>query len=331
MTMITKLQDFIINENFNFIGLNIKPEDYTRLANISVFRFHDQDGEPDSEMDIDIDDSATDEQVKIIENLAQSLMQGSEPRSCNICNHRITRGMVIKDKENRLYLIGFDCGNNVMKFKFDIVNAKKQTLKHRKEQDKLNRINTILLNNPGLDDALTKNNKIINNIATNFFKWGNLTDKQIAFVFKLAGERVDYEQKSQTVKEGKVVDEFEILSVKMSSYEAAKSRYSVGTQYTHEITILLQHKDGWKLWGKFSKDVSDDFNHWKMDYFKKEFLKTNPSLPDNSYSFLKFLEKEIDNILPKGTKVILGATIEKSAKDPFFGVFKRLTEFKIVS
>lgn len=129
---------------------------------------------------------------------------------------------------------------------------------------------------------------------------------------------------------GKVEDEFEILSVKMDSYEGSISRYSSVTITNYEMKMLLQHKDGWKLWGKFSKDVTSEFNHWKMDYFKKEFLKTNPISPDNSYSFVTFLKKELDNILPKGTKVILGATIQKSDKDPYFGIFKKLTNFNVI-
>ncbi len=103
--MITTFDRFI-NENFNFIGLNIKPEDYIKMANISIFRFHDEEGEMETEMEVDIDASATKAEIVIIDNLAKELLEGKTPHY-HVEKSRFRYSINKKSQNNQQYRCEF--------------------------------------------------------------------------------------------------------------------------------------------------------------------------------------------------------------------------------
>ncbi len=221
-----------------------------------------------------------------------------------------------------------------MAYNFDVAGAKKQTLHNRRQQAKLNQINQLFLDNAGLEEALGVNNRIIKDMRNKLFTYGSLSDKQISFVFSLAKQRIEYESKSKTVVEGKIEDEFTVISITMKDHVEYMS-YSSNSK-TKDIFALLQHNDGWKIWGKIIDDVLD---HSYIDNRLTIYRLDTKKLKDFNWSELTKHENHIesngmfyDDLVEylKGKRVKIKCTVKTSHNDPYFGTFNRMAYIKIL-
>ena len=143
---------------------------------------------------------------------------------------------------------------------------------------------------------------IIFDIVDRLVKYGNISEKQEQFLAKLlkqvgqdaARKKMWAEQSEKAapvqVSDKRMTIEGEILTLKMQE-----------SDYGDTLKMLVQHADGWKVWGS----VPSAMNTW--DY-----------------------ENDCDG-LKKGDKVRFDAKVEPSKDDKKFGFFSRPTKAVIVS
>ena len=140
----------------------------------------------------------------------------------------------------------------------------------------------------------------LSDIWNKFQRYGDLSDKQINLVERLVewlteaevrraareAEREAVVSSGVQVPTGRVVVEGKVLSVK-----------SQESQYGTTWKMLVQHEDGWKVWGSIPASLRDEVSY---------------------YSDLK------------GQRVRFTAAVEASNDDQLFGFFKRPTKAQIV-
>ena len=244
--------------NDTFIGINIKPEKYIYVGDIINFSYPCGDGDYECEFDFNFQGKEKNlEQAKAIES---SIINTKTVR-CDCCNHNIKRGCFFENIEtDTLHFFGTDCSNSVMKYKYDVIGAKKQTLATRRKREKINKINLILSENDGLQEALEVNHNIIRSIATNFYKkYFTISDKQIELVHKLAKERIIFETNAKEIPEGKVKDvEVTVTSLKIVNKEQWRSQYDKNVCYKEHNMIIITHLDGWKAYGRLHGVIVGD-------------------------------------------------------------------------
>ncbi|MCF8339808.1 MAG: hypothetical protein K9I82_02450 [Chitinophagaceae bacterium] len=230
-------------KQFKKVGLNIKPENWAYAGNYIYFRYPDgEDGyEVESELDADFKLMGVTNEVEWTNNFLSQ-----EEHKCSCCNHRIKRGMFFVEKEDvqDVIYVGFDCGKNILQYTFDVNGAKKQTMIQRKKRLTQIKISSVLDSNKDLENLLSVNHPIIRNIATSFYQTGNISEKQIDFIGKLAISRKELEAVATEFVEGKVKDVFKVLSCK---------KYVDDFTNSVKYKVLIENLKGhWKAYGNIS-------------------------------------------------------------------------------
>lgn len=228
---------------FQYVGKEIKPENWLYAGNFIYFTYpNGEDGyETETELDVDFKLIGVKDQKSWVSNFID------QKYACCCCNHNIKRGMFFAEKGNtsNVIFVGFDCGNNIMKYNYDVEGAKKQTMIARKRKLTQIKVAQTLEANVGLEDMLSVNDKIIRDIADRFYKTGNISEKQISFMSELAVKRRQLESIATEFVEGKVKDKFKVLSCKKYTCP-----YSNSTKYK----LLVENVSGsWKAYGNISK------------------------------------------------------------------------------
>lgn len=322
----------LFQKNFDFVGLNIVPNDWNYVGHRFTFSFDDGYGGKDAETDFEFEGSDEDSDTA---RLLGSTIE------CNICNHKVKNLMFFKNNiTGQLLACGCDCGSNVLNYRFDVVGAKRQTLRERKLREKQNRILKVFSENPELENYFTNiQNKIVKEIGLKFKESGYISEKQIEFVKKLSEQRIEFESKSEKAPIGKFEGEFTILS---ASYKRVpKFGGSYGRDVSSDIAIyfLLQHKSGWKLWYKaftFWPCGSWSNGSYVSEQTLGEFGKMiNVNLTSNTDSgnntYYRYTFEDVNEALQslKGKRVEVRTTISVG-NDPYFGVAKRVFDLKSI-
>jgi hypothetical protein len=147
----------------------------------------------------------------------------------------------IEKETSILIYVGFNCGDNILKYTFNVKGAKNQTMIQRKKRILQIKIVNALESNEGLEDLLGVNDRIIRDIATKFYKTGIISEKQIEFIKKLAQKRKELESVSTEITEGRFKDLFKVISCKEYYDEWSK---------TKSFKMLIQNSKGhWKAFG----------------------------------------------------------------------------------
>lgn len=318
--------------NFEYVSKSIQPEDYNYIGSVIVFSFEVEGGrESEAEVELNLEDLigvAPEDLERVGEQLREHGYSAAYGRTqCNCCNHSIKRGCFFQNNKTlEMIFVGFDCANNIMKFRFDIEGAKKQTMAARKQREKIMKINSILEANPGLDSLLEVNDKTIRSIAEKFRQYASLSEKQISFIKSLAERRLKFESSSKEAVEGKFEGELTILSAKWYTAEA----YGVSKI---GLKVLLQHADGWKSYGNLSFD-GQVMKSGDVIFTTKfaELFSLAPLCDEKFYNVLSFPYYIDGNLFLsslKGKVLNCKCTINKSTSDSFFSFFKRLTIKKV--
>jgi hypothetical protein len=264
-----------MSKHFQFVGKDIRPENFENVGHYFQIKFRTDEGvESETEFDIDLPKN------EMGEFDTQWNAYAEENWRCNCCGLKITKGNFFRNSSDAsIIYVGFDCANGIMKYRFDVAGAKKQTVAARRRKEVLNSVEKVLAENPTLEDALTANNKIVREIAQKFVKYGNISPKQIAFVHKLATERKEFESHSSTVPTGKVEGDFKILNVKRSM-----AQQPFGNSYWTN-KVLIQNVDfGWKAYGNISDDKLNGLEKGSVVSGKFE---VSPSSTDAYFGFFK--------------------------------------------
>ena len=318
-----------INEikHFQFIGSsNIIPSDYANIG--YYFEFLEPDGldNYDRVIDTDIDDDDFLNSfggdplyiASVVSDISPSTRK-SRVCKCNVCNQDVKRFLYLKNtKTGEVITAGLDCAEQIFKYKGLFSGAKKQTLLEKKKRELFNKINEFFSIHPEMEDLLTVNDRRIREMATNFRKYGSLSDKQIAFIKILAEKRVSLESTAKPAPSGKIKNvEYTVLSCK----------YNGTSMYGNSLSwkVLLQHEDGHKLfYGGSCVSLNDIISeiHGNIDtsHNNPQFIntpdQTNPIGANSEGLFFNQVQ------FLKGIKVLVSGNVTVSKDDNLFGFIK---------
>lgn len=231
-------------DQFKYVGQGIKPENFTYVGYYTSFRVPDAvDGyDTETEFEVDFD--------KIGVDNPEEWMANFDPygNKCSCCNHSIKRGSFFLDKETSdLIYVGFDCTNNIMKYRFDVEGVTKQTMVQRKKRLKQIQIANILASNENLEETLTVNDNTIRKIASDFYSSGKISEKQIEFVKVLAERRRQLELVANEVVVGRFKGVFRVISCK-----GFTDSYNNSVKYK----LLIENIEGkWKAYGNIGNPI----------------------------------------------------------------------------
>lgn len=195
--------------------------------------------------------------------------------TCNICNARaLYVGYFYHAKTNAYLVIGHECANKMGQDVSVFKSFKKRLQLHRETMAKKAKA-LDFLTSKGVERAMFyfDNNgiagreaNIVRDIVSKLIRYGSISDGQVALIARLlAGEseraRIAAERAAATaaalpVPAGRIAISGVVLVVKeQENGYAPQSRWSTGPAMIRKM--LVQHIDGWKVWGSVPAAISD--------------------------------------------------------------------------
>jgi len=176
--------------------------------------------------------------------------------SCDYCGTSIKNIYLILSTDHRQFKVGCDCVYKTGDFglkseikairrrhKNDEMATKKAALSAEREERLEVERQSILDQNPGLQDALCVDHPIVRDIAVRFAKYRKITNRQIALVLRLAEESRRPPEKLVVAPVGTGRQTFLGVVVSAKAYDTP-----YGTAY--KMTVKVPCGDGiWLAWG----------------------------------------------------------------------------------
>lgn len=260
----------LIPEEFTIIGWGYpEPEmdDNGHVFTHPVFDFTDSKYEND----------ITPEEVKWLED---SMYDGSQ--HCNHCGQQIKYFALVKHDDGRAHVIGTQCASSMIGYRQEKVDSMhKTTLKARQKIDRVQKVRKAKVDGQafldtvdGLEKALETKHYITESLRDNLFKYGKMSEKQVALVFKL----------EQDVKERALE-----MAKREAEGKASKHYGEVGERIRdHELEVV------------FCKAFESNFGWFHIVKFK-----------DNNGNFFAY-KGSVD--FPKGYKCIAAFTVKEHSE-----------------
>lgn len=253
------------------------------------------------------------------------------PGQCDCCGARYLWGSTFHTAESNTYIsIGCICAGKLslgdpaaMKSFREQVNTWKihaeRVAAARKFAD-ANGIAAALalyLSNAKADPSLSEYDRFPHNTLVDMMgklvRWGNISEKQVAFAVKLLAQIADQPRKLAE-REAREANRKPIPAfIKRATVEGVivSAKYQEGG-YTSQgffqpsaVKIVVEHADGWKVWGTAASELTDAI----LDFSDKSYLSGDQQAE-----------------LLKGKRVKFDARITVSDNDSKFGFFKRPTK-----
>jgi hypothetical protein len=228
--------------------------------------------------------------------------------TCDHCGARFSWGCAYLHKPSgELVHVGHTCASKSFEYPSRAAAVKAKASKKLAKLRKYARLTAernekFWAENPDLDKAalakaLDTDHYISRDLKASFEKWGNLSAKQLALVFKLEADvakkaaEAAAEAANPRVKEP-VPETSERITVtgKLISYRWEKNRYAYAGEDT--LKMLVEDDRGFRLWGTMPSSLGD---------------------------------------AERGDRVTFCAAVTRSKKDEFFGFTKRPTKGKILT
>lgn len=182
---------------------------------------------------------------------------------CGHCGAHIRyTALLVRDDVQEFIFVGEDCLDNRFSglSKHDFQRLRKEAALNRDRERKSAKVAAIYAANPGLEDALATDHYIVSNIKWRLERYGEISDKQIALVFKIQQQQAECavvqakrEEEKQalidkgvSVPEGRIKVTGKVLSIK-----------EVDGQFGLQIKMLVQSDEGWKVWGTLPSSLGD--------------------------------------------------------------------------
>lgn len=221
---------------------------------------------------------------------------------CESCGTRYAHGTVVRNHtDGTLLTVGQICGNEYFSIP-SIAAFKAQEAARAKERKRIRAsAEYVLLENPGLAEALEVDHGITEDIKRKLWRYGNLSQKQIALVFKLqreAAERTAEAEAEALIKYCPVpkVEHVEIEGLVLS--EQWRQGYTYNSM-DHKMLLAVDTPDGrFKVWATVPAAISSDIE--KGDRVKVTFSSLAPSPRDDTFGFGK--RPRNAEIIEKGNK-----------------------------
>ena len=191
----------------------------------------------------------------------------------------------------------------------------------RNEIDQL--VAEVYEDNPKLEAALKVDHKIISDIADRLARFGSISDKQIALVFKI--------QQDMAVRAKESLTSVPVPNVRMAVVGKVLSTKLKWNKYTQseqlKMLVLVTDEDGgtFRVFGSVPKGILEDTQEYNNELQEEWF--NSPKRPHTIERALKETPP-VANIT--GATISFTATLKRSDRDEFFGFFSRPTRAKVI-
>lgn len=212
---------------------------------------------------------------------------------CGHCGTAIRYGaLMVRDDVKEFIFVGEQClDNRFMSLTKDQFHALRRQAKLNSERvKKADLVAQVLANNPGLEQALTTDHHIVDDIAYRLRNTGSISAKQIALVFKIQkqeAERAERRREQEAKAAALLAAGVQVPEGRVTVTGTVLSKKGQDTAYGFVVKMLVESDEGWKVWGTVPRSIEDD--------------------------------------VERGVTVTFTATITRSDDDPVFGFFKRPT------
>lgn len=172
---------------------------------------------------------------------------------CSVCGAHFNYGdLWLHEPTGELITVGHDCADKYSlmadrsAFELEVGNAKAARAAEIEKVEKAEAEAAFFPQHPGLEEAFACSHNIVQDIKARFAKWGNISDKQVALVLKLAAEAaapkpIVVEEAHTSAPEGRVTFTGTVVAVK-----------NVDTEYGWQtkVTVKVETPEGsWLAWG----------------------------------------------------------------------------------
>jgi hypothetical protein len=216
---------------------------------------------------------------------------------CGHCGTMIRYGaLMVRDDVKEFIFVGQTC----LDTRFESLTAaefkrlRESARLNRERATKKERVAAILAENPGLEVALTTDDWIVEDIATRLQQRGEISEKQIELVFKVArrnAERIERAAQREIDDAAKIANGVQCPNGKVTVTGIVVSTKMVDSDWGTTQKMLVESDEGWKVWGT--------------------------------------VPRALDSI-ERGSRVTFTAQVEASADDQLFGYFKRPNKARIL-
>ncbi len=188
---------------------------------------------------------------------------------CDVCGASFKHGSLLSHKSGKLLVVGHECSDSIegatagaKKVKGLVLQAAKKSKRSKAKASALAAAKLIIDATPDLAEALKIDHYIIRDIKFRLEKWGNISEKQIALVFKISNEMKKREEEKE-----------EFISVPLSGRQTITGTVVFSRWETNQFSyygadtmkglIVVESPEGnWKTWGTIPTSIVDELiNH----------------------------------------------------------------------
>jgi hypothetical protein len=275
---------------------NFDPAQYSYLG--AIYK-----GNASSDIAIEMIDAYLSDNELSQEELAELAKNSSfngnykQKNTCDHCGAHFNYGALYRHTNGDVIVVGWECSAKRFgcnsRLDYDMNRLHNAVAAARGQAKKKEQAEAFLAANRGLQAVLDGNHAILADLKANLYKWGSLTDKQLALAAKLDREmkhRAELDAAEENLPKSPVIEGRIRVSGTILGFKEVEvpkySYYSSGTAWK----MILRDDRGFKLYGSMPSAVSMD---------------------------------------DRGKHVSFNATVQKSKDNNYFGFFKRPVKIEV--
>lgn len=176
-------------------------------------------------------------------------------RSCDHCGAHFHYGAVFAHANGDVIVVGHTCADEAFGYAtrrdYDKAALESRVAGSREAARKAERTARFLVDHPGLEEALKVEHSIVSDIASRLGHYGELSERQVELVFKLAREVADRKTAEDAEVKVAVVPGRRVITGTVLGTKVQDSVYGSVTK------MLVRADDGQKLWGTVPSALFD--------------------------------------------------------------------------
>lgn len=182
---------------------------------------------------------------------------------CDVCGATFLHGCLLSHKSGEMIVVGNECAETISgamqdakRIKGLILQATKRNKAAKIANAKKAMIAKVLEANPGLAEALNVDHHIISDINWRLRQWGNISEKQIELVMRIAGQ-VNERKNARETQEANMINVPTSVTVgrvkitgKIVATKVVDQTFGYNTTSVIKGLIMVDTPEGqWKTWG----------------------------------------------------------------------------------
>jgi len=176
--------------------------------------------------------------------------------TCDHCGAHFNYGEAFEHVNGDVIVVGHICANEAFGYdsrrEYELARMKKATELSRERGVRATRVARFLEANPGLGAALEVDHPIIADINGKLIKYGDLSHKQVSFVFRLAAEVA---QKADRQAERDAEPKIAVIPGRREITATILGTKVQDSQFGIQFKMLVRCTDGQKLWSTIPASV----------------------------------------------------------------------------